>query len=430
MNNVRATAVKILTQVLEQGFSLTDAFAVMLPRHPISSDHGLIKEICFGVLRWRTKLEEILKGYLQKPIRNKDQDIQILLMVGCYQLLYLHVHEHVAIFETVAAAQALKKDWARGLVNGLLRHIQRDKAVLLTREFKGLPQFSHPAWLLEKVKAVWPKDWQAILLANNEHPPLALRVQDRAGYLEQLKQQEILVTAHPLVPSAVLITEPKPITQLPGFFEGQIFAQDAAAQLAAYLLDLQPGQRVLDACAAPGGKTTHILQLEPKLAQVVAVDNSEKRILKVKENLARCRVQATLKIADAGNTGAWWDGQQFDRILLDAPCSATGVIRRHPDIKWLRRAEDIDPLVKIQQQLLQTLWPLLKPGGKLLYATCSILPEENQNNIKVFLDSQNDAKLEAMPESWGHNVEYGRQIFPGEHSMDGFYYCVLSKGEL
>jgi 16S rRNA (cytosine967-C5)-methyltransferase len=284
---------------------------------------------------------------------------------------------------------------------------------------------------MTQLQQAWPHAWQAILTANNQHPPMILRVNQRflsrAAYLEKLQQANIAATEHPVVESAIELTQPVAVTLLPGFKEGWVSVQDAASQLAATVLDLAPHQRVLDACAAPGGKTGHILETEPDLAELVAVDIDAERLNKVNDNLQRLRLKATLCVGNAQQPTDWWDGQLFDRILCDAPCSATGVIRRHPDIKYLRQEKDFTTLQQQQCQMLQALWLLLKVGGKLVYSTCSIFPQENAEVITTFLRDEPTACECLIEASWGHAQTHGRQLLSGEHNMDGFYYAVLEK---
>jgi 16S rRNA (cytosine967-C5)-methyltransferase len=302
-------------------------------------------------------------------------------------------------------------------------------------------RWSHPQWLIDQIRTAWPDHWQAVLQANNQRPPMTLRVNitrnSRENYLAELASMEISAFPLPFAPGAIQLKQPMDVSQLPGFGDGRVSVQDEAAQLAAELLDLHAGQHVLDVCAAPGGKTGHILETAD--VDLVAVDIDPLRLEKVGENLHRLRKQAVLMKGNAEHPKEWWNGQMYDRILLDAPCSATGVIRRHPDIKILRRPEDIPSLVKLQAQILEAVWPLLAPGGMLLYATCSVLPCENSEQITAFVEKQSDALKLNIDGTWGHMVKAGRQILPGDGSnctgsnneniagMDGFYYACLKK---
>ena len=429
----------------------------------------LVQELAYGTLRWFHQLAGIAALLLAKPLKPKDQDVYALLLAGLYQLRHLRVATHAAVDETVAATQALGKPWAKGLVNACLREYLR-RAVEIEKLVGHDPMLtlSHPTWLLEKIRATYPDDWQRIAQANNVRPPLTLRVnarrQARAVYLEKLRAAGIAVQPAFVFDTDVTLETPMPVSALPGFAEGLVSVQDAAAQWAAVLLDAQPGERVLDACAAPGGKTGHILERTPGLTELVALDREAARVALIEQNLKRLGLGARLVTADASEPDNWWDGKPFDRILLDAPCSATGVIRRHPDIKLRRRPEDLPKLAATQARLLTALWPLLRPGGKLLYVTCSILPEENENQVRAFLAREGSATDDSrdgggttsgkkeverrqeqppratpgavagtaaeapLPIAIGRPCAVGRQILPGDHGMDGFYYaCLLKK---
>ncbi|HSW69989.1 MAG TPA: 16S rRNA (cytosine(967)-C(5))-methyltransferase RsmB [Gammaproteobacteria bacterium] len=427
--NIRAAAAIILCDVLS-GTSLSDT----LPKHSAkfkdARDQAFLHALCYGVCRWYFRLAALLNTLLDKPIKEKDQDIYCLLLVGLYQLMEMRVPPHAAIAETVNAAKALKKIWAKGLVNAVLRHYQRRLPESSSSDTKDLSViYSHPAWMIEMAKKDWPLDWQDILAANNQHPPFSLRVNQkkisREKYIEKLKDAETQVIAE--TEGGITLLKPCDVTELPGFSEGEISVQDGASQLAAGLLSVQPGQRVLDACAAPGGKTTHILELASPLQKMIAIDHHQERLNSIRENLERLHLTADLICADAGNVPAWWDGVLFDRILLDAPCSASGVIRRHPDIKLLRNAEDISRLAKEQSRLLENLWTVLKPDGLLVYATCSVYALENTEILTAFIAAHQDAKEEKIKTDWGKECIIGRQILPGMHGMDGFYFAVLKK---
>lgn len=423
----RVTAVKILYQVLEKGVSLNSAILANLPKN--SSESSLVKELCYGSLRWYFRLDTLLGLLMKTPLKPKDRDISILLLIGLYQILYLRVAEHAAVSETVEAAKLLKKNWASKLINGVLRTCIRNKDELVQRlDSFEQAKYAHPDWLISAIRHAWSGQWQTILEANNQHPPLCLRINRLQINREQwLSNSEIkgTVLAHP---ETALIIPPQDVMQLPGFKEGQFSVQDAAAQLAAEVLMLAPGQRVLDACAAPGGKTAHIAETEVDLKEIIAIDNSQDRLEQAKSNWQRLKLNTRISwlINDATKPDQWWDGQMFDRILVDAPCSATGVIRRHPDIKILRRKSDIKTLVQQQEQLLNTLWQLLHPGAVLVYATCSILPEENSQQIENFLSQHPDAREIKIEAKWGSAQAAGRQILPTAE-MDGFYYARLEK---
>lgn len=426
----RLIASQIINDITN-GKSLTDALERHLAKCNDPRDRALIQAICYGVCRYYSRLDVILSHLLQKPMHAKDSDVHALLLVGLYQLIDMRVPAHAAVAETVNAAKQLKKSWASGLVNAILREYLRSQDKI-NEKIKDDPEslYMHPDWWIALLKKSWPMQWQEIVHANNSHPPMILRVNAarlaRDDYLAQLKENNIHAQAIPYAPHGVILETPVDVDQLPGFANGDISIQDVAAQLAAELLELEPHQRILDACAAPGGKLTHILELQPD-ATVIAIEKDQHRILSIKENLSRLKLQATCICADANEPNAWWDKQLFDRILLDAPCSASGVIRRHPDIKLLREPADIKTLVAAQAQLLNTLWPLLKPGGLLLYATCSIFPAENSEQMQAFLAAHPDAHEEIIDANWGIPCIVGRQILPGMDNMDGFYYARVRK---
>ncbi|MBO1520085.1 16S rRNA (cytosine(967)-C(5))-methyltransferase RsmB [Oceanisphaera pacifica] len=426
----RAAAANILHQVLNQGQSLS----TLLPRYQskvAAKDRALLQELCFGTLRWYSRLDAMTKPLLEKPLKGKYRVVHSLLLVGIYQLLYTRVPAHAALAETVNACKVLKVEPFKGMVNGVLRNVQR-KQDELTTKVDALPQLrlAHPNWLLKRIQQAYPEQWQDILTANNQHPPMWIRVNQsqhsREQYLALLQQAELDATPDELAQSALRLARPVDVTSLPGFEQGHSSVQDGAAQLAAQLLDAQAGELVLDACAAPGGKTAHILERQPALSQLVAVDLDNDRLKRVHQNLDRIGLAATVLQGDAAQPADWWQGEQFDRILLDAPCSATGVIRRHPDIKWLRRPEDITQLATLQGQILDALWQQLKPGGTLIYATCSILPDENSQQITAFLNRTPNALLKPLHANDTPDNP-GWQLLPGAEQRDGFYYAKLSK---
>lgn len=428
----RVLAVKVLSQVLGHRHALDKTLAQQLPLLKEPNGHALVQELCYGVVRWQVRLEGLVTQLVNTPL--KDEAVHYLLLLGLYQLMYMRIPPHAAVDSTVNAATALKKPWAKGLVNAVLRRYLRDCARLTEQlERADTTRYAHPAWLLEALQRDWPTQWTAIAAANNERPPLALRVNarkvTRAAYLEQLAAAGIEARALPHTDHGIVIDKPLPVEGLPGFAEGAVSVQDGAAQQAAPLLDVQPGQRVLDACAAPGGKTCHILELQPEVAELVAVDQDPTRLTRIQQNLTRLQVNAKLVAGDARHPERWWDSVPFDRILLDAPCSALGVIRRHPDIKYLRSAADISAVAQVQYQLLSKLWPVLKSGGMLLYVTCSVLKQENEQPVKRFLTEQADARSATVPFPWQDrpHSELGAQILPGEQGMDGFYYACLYK---
>ena len=430
--NPRAVAARLL-QRLQSGHSLTELLAGDL-EGCAERDRALVKALCFGVARWWPRLDWIAGNLLQRPLKARDADIRALILIGLYQLEYTRVAPHAALAETVEAARVLRKPWAAGLVNALLRRFQRQrKALLADADRTPLARYAHPDWLLQAVRQAWPAHWQRLLDAANEQPPMTLRVNlsrtTRAAYFRLLLQAKLPARPIEAVPSAVVLDRPVDVADLPGFTEGLVSVQDGGAQLAAGLLDLRPGQRILDACAAPGGKTGHILESAPPGVSVTALDIDARRLQRVRENLDRLRLQANVELGDAARPSGAWAAIRYQRILLDVPCSASGVIRRHPDIKLLRKAEDIPALAASQSQILDAVWPLLEPGGMLLYATCSLLPEENQEQLRHFLARHGDARDLPIGENWGHPCQPGRQTLPGEATMDGFYYARLGKAE-
>lgn len=426
--NTRALAATILAQVVDEGTFLTFALDAALPRIPQDADRAFVQALCYGTLRWYWRLDRILAALTRKPL--KDTEIRMLALLGLYQLSYMRVKPHAAVSETVAAVGP--KAWAKPLLNGVLRTYQRERANLDAMvDSHETSASAHPEWLVGMFRKNWPERYANLLAQNNLPPPLALRVNlsrvTREDYLVGLAEAGLRAAPSEVAASAVLLDSPVPVNKLPGFAEGLVSVQDTAAQLAAPLLELAPGQRVLDLCAAPGGKTAHILESCPGLREVVAVDIAAERCARINENLDRAGLAATVLAADATQPGAWWDGRPFERILVDAPCSATGVIRRHPDIKVLRQPEDIAELAATQQRILDAAWPLLAPGGQLLYATCSVLRRENEQRVGEFLAGHPEARELAIEAEWGLPAAHGRQILTGEAGMDGFYYARLAK---
>lgn len=430
--DARACAARVVVRVVSGGGSLTDALPDAVQSVSDARQRALIQELAYGTLRWYYRLDALLQQLMQKPLKQRDVDVRCLLLIGLYQLTQLAMPQRVAVNETVQATEALKKPWARGLVNAVLRNYQRRADSLeVTGDSDAVVKFAHPAWFMERLQTDWPHDWEAILTANNVRPPFSLRVNQRRvtrdEYLDELTARSIEAVPLPHVVTGLMLKKPVPVEKLPGFSAGVVSVQDGAAQLAAGLLSLAPGQRVLDACAAPGGKTAHILEAEPGIDRLTAIDIDDRRLRRIEENLARLSLHADLRQGDASEPSAWWDGRPYDRILLDVPCSATGVIRRHPDIKLLRKPDDVATLVSRQARLLQTLWPLLLPGGMLLYSTCSVLFDENSGQLARFLERQADAAEVPISAAWGRDCMYGRQILPGEDEMDGFYFACLQK---
>jgi 16S rRNA (cytosine967-C5)-methyltransferase len=421
---VRSEAARVIARVFA-GRNLDESLAqASVP----PADAGLLRALAYGVLRERTLLAALAAQMLQKSL-SRDPEAEALLLTGLFQLRSMRVPPHAAVSETVDAVESLRKPWARGLINAVLRRYLRERETLESK----LPsdpavRHSHPEWLVAALKRDWPQDWEAILAADQQAGPLTLRVNRRQiapdAYREQLAASAMAAETVEATPEALVLAEAHAVEKIPGFADGRASVQDASAQLAAQLLDLQPGLQVLDACAAPGGKAAHILELAD--VELLAIDNDAARLQKVQSNLDRLKLKATLLKADATRPSTWTQNRTFDRILLDAPCSGTGVIRRHPDIKWLRRPEDIPQMAAVQLRLLHMLWPLLKPGGVLLYATCSTLSEEGVGVAQRFLSAQPEAEESKIEADWGEACAAGRRIAPGG-AFDGFYYARLRK---
>ena len=429
--NPRLAAARALAAVLSGKASLNSSLPAQLDKVD-ERDRGLTQDLAFGTARWQPRLDLLAAQLLQKPFKAADADVQALLLVGLYQLFYTRIPAHAAIGETVGCADKLKKPWAKGLLNAVLRRAQREgEALLAGMERDPVVRTAHPRWLQKSLKAFWPEQWEAICAANNAHPPMILRVNrrhhSRNAYLALLAEAGIGASACQYSRDGIVLGEACDVRGLPGFAEGWVSVQDEAAQLSADLLELAPGQRVLDACCAPGGKTCHLLEAEAGLGHVVAIDLEAKRLTRVRENLDRLQLDAELIACDARDTASWWDGKPFQRILLDAPCSATGVIRRHPDIKLTRQADDIPALAALQGELLDALWPTLEVGGMLLYATCSSLPTENTEVVGAFLARTPGARELDLATEAGLRQPHGRQLLAQEGGHDGFYYAKLIK---
>ncbi len=433
--NARIATVQVLQRLLKQQGSLSSEFSYVT--QPLEDqEKRFAQELCYGMCRWYFLLDDQLKAFLQKPLKEKDSDIKLILLMGLYQLQYTRVAPHAAINETVNTVLYFRKQWAKKLVNGVLRSFQRKQLELGDTDNKKAEdhQLTHPQWLQKAVRKSWPDHADNIFAANNQHPPFTLRVNQRQSsrddYLAQLDLNSTSAKSTHYSSVGITLDSATDVTSLPGFNDGMISVQDEAAQLSAELLKLEANQRVLDACCAPGGKTCHIGETQAKLASLVAVDNEERRLGRVQENINRLSIAAEVICGDATEPKQWWDGKAFDRILLDAPCSATGVIRRHPDIKLLRTKASITELAVLQYKMLNALWPLLAEGGILLYATCSILPEENVQVVEKFINSRDDVEHDSIVANWGISQRYGRQLLPGldEHANhDGFYYARLIK---
>ena len=426
----REAALAVLGEVLHDGRSLTNAVEGRLHRAADPRERALARELASGVVRRLPSLRYVLARLLDRPRRRLEARLETALLLGLYQILYTRVPSHAAVHETVRLAG--RSAGRRGLANAVLRRAAKERGALL-QDLDRTPdveaRFAHPRWLIERLRADWPDDWEAILAANSSRAPMTLRAARRAGgraaRLEALRRSGIEASPHPVAPDAIVLLRPVGADALPGFPEGAVSVQDAAAQLAVPLLELEPGQRVLDACAAPGGKTAQILDEEPGLRELVAVDVDPRRLERVEGAVARTGGRARLVAADASAPAEWWDGAPFERILVDAPCSGSGVIRRHPDVKLHRRATDLEALEARQSALLEAAWDMLAPSGRLVYATCSVLLQEGARQIARFLERHDDA--EPVGIRWGRTCGPGRQILPGESDMDGFFHACISK---
>jgi 16S rRNA (cytosine967-C5)-methyltransferase len=430
--DVRLASLRLIAQVLNQEGSLMTG----LPKAKIQvgeSNAALLQALTFGALRHYGGLRDLFTPLLQQPFKRKDQVLEILLVIALYQLIYLRTPDHAVLHESVKLLDGLKRSWAKGLVNALLRQIQRQRdenpAALLERIEKNP---SHPDWLIQRLRTAWGiAQARTLLKANQQQAPMTLRLnlhwQSREAYLAQLEQAGIVGIAGAWAPGAIRLEKAVEVDAIPGFAEGFVSVQDEAAQLAAELLDPQNGETLLDACAAPGGKTGHLLEKARGQIALTAADLESERLARVAENLSRLKVHATLVQADLTQPHPALAPDSFDAILLDAPCSATGVIRRHPDIKYLRRESDMAELTRIQGEILRACWRLLKPGGRLLYATCSVLPEENSEQVCAFLAQHPDAIHRPILADWGLAQPAGRQLLTGQEDTDGFYYALLVK---
>lgn len=434
-SKVRAEAATVVDAVVRHGRSLDAALDVA---HVFSNpaDRSLLRYLCYGALRQHWLLHAWLDQLLERPLRARDSVIECLICVGLYQLTDTRVPDHAAVSMTVEATRLLHRPKLSALVNAVLRNFRR-RSIRDSEPPGDEARYSHPAWLIDQLKQDWPRHWQEILAANNSRAPMWLRVNQRhqttAAYLARLEAAtgERHAVLHG-IDSAIQLATPRPVTDLPGFANGDVSVQDAAAQLAAIWIGGGDGLRILDACAAPGGKTGHLLELAGANSTLTAVDSDAQRLCRVAENLDRLGLSATLVQADASRPDLWWHGYLFDRILLDAPCSASGVIRRHPDIKLLRRKADIIELAALQRRLLQALWPLLRPSGRLLYVTCSVLEQENEAVVRDFLRQTGDARENrVLPNNnvqvLMHARTFGYQVLPGTERVDGFYFACLEK---
>ena len=428
---LRAEAAKVVDAVVSDGQSLDRALA-QSEENLSPADRSMIRMLCYGCLRHYWTLRWQLGQLLEKPLKARDSIIETLLMIGFFQLSDTRVPDHAAVSATVEAARRLKRPKLAGLINAVLRNYLRQK--IGERDPQGAEaRFNHPEWLIKRFRTDWPDHWREIIDANNDRAPMWLRVGPRyEGAVDYLARHDIGGSSLAGIPAALKLDDPMPVGDIPDFDAGQVSVQDGAAQLAAPWLLAKGGGRVLDACAAPGGKTGHLLELLGPDADLTAIDSDKTRLDSVRQNLDRLGLTATVLAADASNPGEWCDESGFDRILLDAPCSATGVIRRHPDIKLLRRETDIAPLARLQESMLEALWTVLQPGGRLLYVTCSVLAEENDEVVGRFLAAHDDAREDRVLHDYNIrdlmcDKTSGFQVLPGTQGLDGFYFACLEK---
>lgn len=425
---VRACAARTVFDVVYGGASLDAA----LDRHTgrlDGNDRALFRELSYGGLRWFWRCKGVIDQLVTRPPRKRDRIVEAVMAIGIYQLDRMRLPAHAAIHATVQSCETLDRTRLKGMVNGVLRNFQRGGDGLLAG-LSDAARVAHPDWLWQAIRAQWPDQADAVVNANNNRPPMTLRVNTGATsvpvYLEALRAADIEGRALPHAPAAVVLDRPVDVDRLPGFREGRVSIQDASAQLLPGLIQPVPGFRVLDACAAPGGKLTHLLEAFPGL-DARAVELDPERAARITENLERLHLRADVTVADAAALDRWWDGHPFDLVVLDAPCSATGVVRRHPDIKVLRRSTDPERLAATQGRLMDQLWPTVKPGGRMIYVTCSILASENQDGVDDFLGRTADAREERFKLPVGRALRRGWQVLPGEGEGDGFYYAVLCR---
>jgi 16S rRNA (cytosine967-C5)-methyltransferase len=426
MLELQRTAATVVGRVLA-GRSLDAELRAPGARAPRFTDQerAALQDLCYGTLRFLGELDEVLERLLERPL--KDEKLRHLLRVALYQLTHTRAAPHAVVDHAVQASVALGRSAAKGLVNGVLRNfLRRQDAILGEAHTTDRGRYSYPQWWVEKLRSQYPDAYPRILEIGNMHPPLTLRVNVRETTVERClaRLHSAGLSAQHLGGTAVMLERPVPVAEIPGFAEGEVSVQDAAAQYAARLIDLEPGVRVLDACAAPGGKTAHIVETAD--VDLIALDNDEARLDRVRSNLARLRLTADIVCGDAAEPARWWDGRAYSRVLADVPCSASGVVRRHPDIKWLRRPEDIAAFARRQAVILEGLWHVLAPDGKLLYATCSVFEEENNAQIERFLHRHRDAQRLMLPEPHTNAQQLAGQILPDERH-DGFFYALLQK---
>ncbi|GLQ48369.1 ribosomal RNA small subunit methyltransferase B [Dyella lipolytica] len=430
MNDTRALAAQALADVALHGMSLREAMEQRAPKLRDPRDRALLMALLSDGARWWLRFDAALDRLLDKPLRRKEPEVHALLVLGLVQLDILELQDYAAVAATVEATRALNRPRLAGLVNAVLRRWQRERINLLA-DLDTQPQtrYAMPPWLVDAISSDWPAQADAVLADGNREPPLMLRANrrrvTREALIEQLRADGYTADAHPWLADGIVLPHSSDVTRMPGFAQGLFAVQDGAAQVAADVANVRDGQRVLDACAAPGGKACHLLERADVALTALEFDTA--RATRIRQNLDRLGLQADVRIGDAGDPSGWWDGKLFDRILIDAPCSATGVLRRRPDIRLHRRASDIAALVAQQQRILTALWPLLAPGGRLVYITCSLLRAENETVIGNFLAGRNDANVLPLQLPVGQAATNGWQILPGDGDLDGMYYAVLER---
>ena len=443
MMKLTMASARVLRAVIDQGLSLERAVTEV--ENSFDGNLSELKEVAFGGCRFYTYLDILIAELLQKPLKERDRIVHFLLVSALYQIEFMRAPDHAVVNESVNALEHTRQSWAKSLTNGLLRNFIRKKADIIQSINQHPSKYEHvihkqvirafPQHLYARIKHDWPKDYPAIIGASNEKPPLTLRINQRlTNRLEveaefQKNGMEYTLVADNTL--GIILNQPIAVHKIPRFAQGWLSVQDESAQIIASAMALSSGQRVLDGCAAPGGKSCLILESQPDLATLVAIDLPH-RIATINQNLTRLKLNrltadTTVIAADLPHTAAWWDGRQFDRILLDAPCSGSGIIRRHPDIKHRRRETDIEKFATQQLSMINALWALLKPGGKILYVTCSIFRAENDAVIEKFIQHRTDCELQFLDQTFGRASAFGRQRLPGIHSGDGFYYCAINK---
>lgn len=428
--DTRALAAQGLAEVAMRGASLREVMERSAPKLADPRDRALLMALLGEGARWWLRFDAAVDDLLERPLRHKDPAVHALMVLGLVQLEILELQDYAAVAATVEAVRALRRPALAGLVNAILRRWQREREQRIAQlDAKAQTRHAHPAWLADALARDWPAQADAVMAADNREPPLMLRVNrqrsTRDALLEQFQAAGYDATAHPWLSDAVMLPHSSDVTRMPGFEQGEFAVQDGAAQVAADLADLRDGQRVLDACAAPGGKACHLL--ERARIDLTALEFDAKRAERIRQNLMRLRLDAKIVIGDAGAPAGWWKRQPFDRILIDAPCSATGVLRRRPDVRLHRRESDIAAMHAQQRRILSALWPLLTPGGKLVYITCSVLRAENESIVRELLAAQPDARAIEFTLPAGQPAAIGWQILPGDGDLDGMYYAVIGK---